>query len=52
MTTSAETPCDILDYKHICSRHTLLLSGGQVIGRGEAALDIFEYLRRTQEVTP
>lgn len=48
MTTSAETPCDILDYKHICSRHTLLLSGGQVIGRGEETLE--EYLRRVQEV--
>lgn len=48
MTASAEAPYGIPDYKHCCSRHTLLLSGGQVIGRGEEALE--EYLRRVQEV--
>lgn len=48
MTSSAEAPCSVQGHKHFCSRHTLLLSGGQVIGRGEEALE--EYLRRVQEV--
>lgn len=48
MTTSAEAVCCAEEHKHCCSRHTLLLSGGQVIGRGEEALE--EYLRRVQEV--
>lgn len=50
MTTSAKTPYSIPDHKQFCSRHTLLLSGGEILCRGEAALE--EYLRRVQGVTP
>lgn len=50
MTASAEAPCIVQGHKHFCTRNTLLLSGGQILCRGEEALDEF-MRRRAPEVT-